>query len=317
MLKLDSFPTITPPPRSSLKLDDRPAILIVDHSLVDRRLAGRLIERHGEWRAAYARDGAEAVALMSQSQPAALLTEMQMLVANGQSLVEETRQRFPQVPVLIMTGPGSKDVALTALRSGASSLVSKRRLLVDLLPAVCQVIASSRTKADRRRAMSGLAESTSVFVLDNDPSLVAPFVAMTRDDLLAVGICDEYEVMRTGIALEESLLNAILHGNLEVSSDLKLEDERLFHQLAAERRKTPPFCRRRVTVTKRLTPKQAEFTIADEGPGFDVAKLPDPDDPEVTLRPFGRGLMLMRTFMDEVTYNAVGNAVTMIKRRKL
>jgi anti-sigma regulatory factor (Ser/Thr protein kinase) len=55
--------------------------------------------------------------------------------------------------------------------------------------------------------------------------------------------------------------------------------------------------------------------VKDDGPGFDVGALPDPRDPEYMLRASGRGVLLMRTFMDEVVFNAAGNEVTLIKRR--
>jgi anti-sigma regulatory factor (Ser/Thr protein kinase) len=54
--------------------------------------------------------------------------------------------------------------------------------------------------------------------------------------------------------------------------------------------------------------------IADEGPGFDVTAVPDPTDPENLLKPSGRGLLLIRSFMDEVYHNARGNSITMVKR---
>jgi anti-sigma regulatory factor (Ser/Thr protein kinase) len=57
-----------------------------------------------------------------------------------------------------------------------------------------------------------------------------------------------------------------------------------------------------------------EFVIRDEGPGFDPASLPDPTDPENIEKACGRGLLLMRTFMDKVDYNRTGNQVTLTKR---
>jgi anti-sigma regulatory factor (Ser/Thr protein kinase) len=68
-------------------------------------------------------------------------------------------------------------------------------------------------------------------------------------------------------------------------------------------------------VTARLTPARAAFVVHDQGPGFDVARLPDPTDPMFLERPSGRGVLLMRTFMDEVRYNATGNRVTLVKCR--
>ena len=58
------------------------------------------------------------------------------------------------------------------------------------------------------------------------------------------------------------------------------------------------------------------FVIRDEGPGFDVSKLPDPTDPANLEKRSGRGLLLMRAFMAEVKHNARGNELTLVWRRR-
>jgi anti-sigma regulatory factor (Ser/Thr protein kinase) len=58
-----------------------------------------------------------------------------------------------------------------------------------------------------------------------------------------------------------------------------------------------------------------KFVVQDEGPGFDPSTLPDPTLPSNVGQTNGRGLFLIRTFMDEVTFNETGNVVTMIKHR--
>jgi anti-sigma regulatory factor (Ser/Thr protein kinase) len=58
---------------------------------------------------------------------------------------------------------------------------------------------------------------------------------------------------------------------------------------------------------------RVEYMIVDEGPGFNPDSLPDPTNAENILNVSGRGVMLMRTFMDEVVFNDKGNQVTMMK----
>ena len=55
--------------------------------------------------------------------------------------------------------------------------------------------------------------------------------------------------------------------------------------------------------------------MADEGAGFDPAAVPDCRDEERLEAPGGRGVMLMRTFMTRIEYNASGNRVLMEKQR--
>jgi anti-sigma regulatory factor (Ser/Thr protein kinase) len=75
-----------------------------------------------------------------------------------------------------------------------------------------------------------------------------------------------------------------------------------------------PYAERRVQVTARIDPEEALFVVRDEGNGFNPDDLPDPTNAENLLKPSGRGVMLIRTFMDEVSFNDKGNEITMIKR---
>lgn len=296
--------------------EPEPTILVVDDSAVDRLVARRLLEKQGGWRVAQAGDGAEALEAIAASAPALVLTDLQMPRVDGLALVERVRERFPRVPVVLMTGHGSEEVAIAALRAGAASYVPKRNLATDLIATVEQVLAASQTDDRRTRVLGALAERVSRYELENDPALVGPLVQMFREELVAFGLCDATGATRAGIALEEAILNAVYHGNLGVSSDLKLSGDGAFERLAAARRLESPYRERRVRVRAELTPSAARFEVADEGPGFDVSQLPDPTDPANLERPSGRGVLFMRTFMDEVRYNSIGNAVTLVKVRE-
>jgi hypothetical protein len=70
-----------------------------------------------------------------------------------------------------------------------------------------------------------------------------------------------------------------------------------------------------VYVTAKESRTEAIYIIRDEGSGFDASRLPDPTDSANLDRPGNRGLLLIRAFMDEVTHNAKGNEITMVKRR--
>jgi anti-sigma regulatory factor (Ser/Thr protein kinase) len=118
------------------------------------------------------------------------------------------------------------------------------------------------------------------------------------------------------VALSEAVTNAIDHGNLELDSELRQDDERVYHRLGEERGKQSPYCERRVQVSVGVTRSEATFTIRDQGPGFDVTKLPDPTDPTNLCRIGGRGLLLIRTLMDEVRFNSLGNEITLLKRKQ-
>jgi CheY-like chemotaxis protein len=303
-------PVRTPaPPRAGVA--DLQTILLVDDSAFQRRIVHTLLEAAGEWRVIQACDGLAALSLIELSAPSLVLTDVYMPRMDGLALVEQVRDRFPQVPVVLMTGMGSAQIAVAALKAGAADYVPKRAMVTELGPILHRVLANARAEMDRLRLLEGLTRRQSRFVLASDPRLIGPLVAQLRADLLAVGVCNRNTVTRVGIALEEALLNAVYHGNLEVNSELKVRGNDFFHAQVRERRGLEPYASRRVRIVSRIAPRKATFVISDEGAGFDVSKQPDPTDPENLEKPSGRGVLLMRAFMDEVRYNATGNTVSM------
>jgi len=160
-----------------------------------------------------------------------------------------------------------------------------------------------------------MTQTEASFVLSNDPRLIQPVVAYLQESITRMRLCNEAECVQVGIALHEAFLNALFHGNLEVSSELRAMGESAYLELAEQRRQQLPFRDRRIYVNARTSASEAVYVVRDEGVGFDPASLPDSTDPANLSKVSGRGILLIRTFMDEVIYNGMGNQITMIKRR--
>jgi anti-sigma regulatory factor (Ser/Thr protein kinase) len=146
--------------------------------------------------------------------------------------------------------------------------------------------------------------------------MIAPLVNFLHHSIRNVGLCDEATGIRVCVALEEALNNALFHGNLELSSELREGDRDAYRKLIRQRQTTAPYRDRSIHVDVRVSRSKGSFVIRDEGPGFDPHDLPDPTDPANLEKTSGRGLLLMRTFMDEIQFNPRGNEVTMIKHLK-
>jgi anti-sigma regulatory factor (Ser/Thr protein kinase) len=244
------------------------------------------------------------------------VTDLQMPRMDGLALVEAVRRERPSVPVVLITAHGSEEIAARALRCGAASYVPKRYIGQDLPEVVRQIIAMAAPDPDRERIIESLDETRLRFTLANEGSLVAPLVRRLEQVVREMGVCDETDLIRLAVALRESIVNAIDHGNLELDSELRQDDERIYHKLGEERRGQSPYRERRVRIAAGVTRSEATFTVGDEGPGFDPSTLPDPTDPANLCRIGGRGLLLVRTLMDEVRFNAAGNEITLVKRRQ-
>jgi serine/threonine-protein kinase RsbW len=92
------------------------------------------------------------------------------------------------------------------------------------------------------------------------------------------------------MAMEEAIMNAIHHGN-------QCDDDKDVHVLIE------------------ISAKYFYSRITDQGDGFDPNELPDPTDEENLEKSSGRGVMLMRSFVDEVVYNESGNSVELKKKK--
>jgi CheY-like chemotaxis protein len=291
-----------------------PTVLVVDDSAVDRRLAGALLEKHCACSLAYAEDGQDALRQMARQPPDLVLTDLQMPQMNGLELTAAIKTEYPLVPVVLMTAQGSEDIAAQALRRGAASYVPKRKLADDLAPTVLRILLGAQADRAHSELMHHLERSEATFVLDNDPALIGALVSHVQQLLRCLPLADETDRLRVGVALEEALTNACYHGNLELGPASSAGDRRAYEDLAERRRWEAPYRDRRIHVTVRVSRSEAVFVVRDEGPGFDVAKLPAADALSAE-RGAGRGVTLMRALMDEVAYNTAGNEVTLTKRR--
>jgi serine phosphatase RsbU (regulator of sigma subunit)/anti-sigma regulatory factor (Ser/Thr protein kinase) len=125
-------------------------------------------------------------------------------------------------------------------------------------------------------------------VIRSEPMQLARVESLILSRLEALNY-GERALFAVRLALEEAVINAIKHGNRMDKA-------------------------KRVTVTFSADREECVVAVEDEGQGFDPASVPDPTTDENLELPHGRGLVLMRAYMDEVKFNAKGNRVTMRKK---
>ena len=157
-------------------------------------------------------------------------------------------------------------------------------------------------------------------VLMQIPSLlewIGPTVERLKNRAVQCGVCDERRAVKLSLALHEALTNAVVHGNLGVPSRLKEQGDDAFVRALAERGSDPTYSERIVAIGVDFDGDRCQWVLTNQGDGFDVERVVRNDEPpeEAFLRPSGRGVVLMRAFMDEVRYEAGGRRVLLTLRR--
>ena len=290
-----------------------PHVLIVDDSPSDRAIAGRHLERLPDMRLSYADSGERAITMMECDLPDVIVTDMRMPEMDGLELVQHLRKSHPSVPVIVMTSYGNEQTAVEALQAGAAGYVSKRSL-EDYLPNTIERLWSMVDRDQRHREAIGcLTASETFFELASDAQLIASVIEQLKQNIRRLDLFDNINRTRIGIALQEVLDNALYHGNLELDSELRENGFNDYFELARQRALEVPYNERRIHIIARESRDGVEYIVRDDGPGFDPDALPDPTAPENMERLTGRGLLLVRTFMDRVEYNESGNQITIAK----
>ena len=289
-------------------------ILIVDENAVDRLLVSSIIKKTSQWYPQSVASAREALQVMVQEVPDLLITDLQSPGMNGIELVQEVRKRLPSLPILLLTHSENAQMAMEALRAGATSFSPKRSLQKDLPSTVAQLLdVAQRTRYTHDLAFCPM-PGHQMFVLDNELTLIGPTIENLQGHLPAWSDRDRLQI---GMAIEEAITNAMHHGNLEVDSALREgETEQRYYDAVANRKQEPGYYNRKVRIEAEFSDQHICIQISDEGPGFEPRDVSDPREAENLHRVSGRGLLLIRTFMDQVVHNSVGNQITMTKLRE-
>jgi CheY-like chemotaxis protein len=259
-------------------------------------------------------NGVEALAAIRRAVPDVVLTDMQMPEMNGLQLVDALRGEFPGLPVVLNTEYGSEELAVEALRAGATYYIPKRNLAREVGPLLDELLSVSTAQRKHSLFLDRMTAAEYRFDLENDPDLIPQVVGHVEALLRQMQLFDPGVRVRVGVAVHEAVVNAMVHGNLEIGSEAKTGDWELYHALIALRRTQGPYQARRVAVAVRVTrAPYLEVRVADQGPGFDPAAVPDPTSPANMGASSGRGLFLIRTFFDRVTHSPTGNEIVMVK----
>ncbi len=155
-----------------------------------------------------------------------------------------------------------------------------------------------------------------VFELPCDPQFIDPVVDLTMHMAAGMELLCGTERHRVCIAIKHALSNALYRGNLELSHaqwQEQSEQADIENEVLQKRLQQVPYRNRKIHYDARLMRDTLRITIRDEGHGFDTRTLHASQTNVHVDETKGRGLVLMHSFLDKVTFNERGNEVTLVK----
>jgi DNA-binding response OmpR family regulator len=251
-----------------------------------------------------------AMAMVDMAAPHVVITDLFLPEGGGLALTKRLKSRHDNCPVIAMTGDGSATAIIQALRAGAVDYLQKPIAIEELAHALQR---ARHVLTPEITDTSGVQRLEHIVTMNSHPDHIPHTVSW----LLKVTGPSLPETHRLHVqgALQELLLNAVEHGNLEICYQDKRQaigEDRL-EQLVAERLAQDALSARLVTIHVSYEPggKMLRFRITDEGRGF---KWRTYLREEMNVCPSedwnGRGIFLVHSFFPEMTYNEAGNEVT-------
>ncbi len=289
-------------------------ILIADDQELVRVMLSRSIGQAG-YEVITAADGEAAIDLYRWQHPSLVISDIQMPKMNGLTLLTEIKKIDERAFVILISGFGSEEILLQALRGGAINFFRKPFKVEEVIDVLHQVLRHRDKIIYPDLVAPMLTEEEKHFVITPIETSLLPII-----NQIALNLGSRFpdaEIINLRIGIEEMLNNAIEHGCLDIGFEEKNTalHNGTFSALVREKAKQHADKPRRAYVHSRLTEDELTVTVRDEGVGFDWRSLPS-SSTESLLHFNGRGIFLTKIFFDVVEYNAAGNQVTLRKRRK-
>tara|TARA_Y100001970_G_scaffold266920_1_gene356220 strand:+ start:371 stop:1258 length:888 start_codon:yes stop_codon:yes gene_type:complete len=263
-----------------------------------------------------ANDGEEALKIFQKEEIDGIFCVLTLPKLGGLELLNEVKSSSKTCPFVMICPHEDSENALDALQLGACDFLIKTIKNHDLQRTLDRVTNLTDGFNSGEYAKSYLLQETRTLEIGNDFEVINSIVAFISQDLTNYGILDKTQLFRMNVLLKEAIENAIFHGNLGMDSNIRRENSKLFYKTALQKRDLEPYKDRKVMINFEINTNSAKYVVRDEGKGFAHAELLDQLDPDNLLQIEGRGLVMIKNFMDEVFWNERGNEITMVRYRK-
>ncbi len=293
------------------------SILVVDDTAVDRVLVQGLLRRRADYVVEVVEDAESALARLETFVPDVLVTDLQLPQLSGLDLVVVLRERFPGLPVVVITAHGNEDTALQALADGAASYVPKPQMSERLLSTIERVLEGQRSDRVAEDFQSCLRESRLRFMVPVAADVFGPLADMAVGMAASVGLCEPHEKLRFVLALRALLRIGQLAGNLEMSlSELDAQEAGgpAIQADYARRLQDSRFRNRSLDVEIEVSAGLGVYRVTHQGPPLNI-DVREALGPGSLAGPAAcRELVLVRAFAHSFQLEGDGRTLAMARR---
>jgi len=287
-------------------------ILIVEDDHASRLFLESLLESNNyDFRSA--ENGIEGLNVFEEYNPDIVLSDIKMPIMDGLELLEAIRDKNSDTIVVIVTAFGSENYAIQALHLGANNYLKKPVSSQELLRLLKKYKAIISGKYSPESLPGKLINRTFSIEFKSEYTKIPKIVDKIMIES-AIDINDS-EKVNIELGLVELITNAVEHGNLGISYIEKQQalDEGKLSELFDDRVHNEKFKNRNVKVDFFTDEEKYQWTITDNGEGFNWKSIPDPTDQEHILELNGRGIFISNFLFDKIEYFGKGNVVTATK----
>lgn len=281
-------------------------ILVVDDSATHAEMLRATLSENGH-DVDVASDGQQAIDHLNESHADLVVSDLDMPNINGLELTKSVMRRSPRTPVILVTAGGCESLAVDALAAGATNYVPKSGL-AEWLPSVVEQSLGYRRTIDHFDTLTGaLQQPEFYFKLPSRVSDVDPAIQYMIASLTAANCGDAPCRYRMATAACGAVYNAIRYGNLQIDDSQDCPDNVLHEQASEEKRNLL------VRVKVSIAATDTRISVSHQGEGTLVRSVPAPGTPESFEVRQSRGMMLMTSFMDQVSFDRACKEVLMVK----
>ncbi len=291
-------------------------MLVVEDSPIERTLLAALARKSGH-DVAEARDAGSALAAAEAHPPDIILLDIHLPDMDGLTLLSQLRTEHPYVPVVVISASADPEQVEAALDLGAVNFIFKpvkSREVRFILDRLSRAFAEEEGLQD---TLDMIAERRTKLIAPGDPSSIPHVVTYLGHEIRHHYPRYRLPIPDIKLALYEALANAVEHGNLEIDFHGKGEamiDPRGLAELVRQRLEDPRLAARRVHVEAHYRTNEVEYRVRDEGRGFDPKTFDKHGALSDTEALHGRGLALIRFYMDDVAWNEAGTEIRMTRQ---